>query len=165
MLRKSLVMDCFKVLKKMESSLVVLSQPQLIASLEECVRSNMMIDRAQSEISNILKNLNDFPTSRLVNLPIHERALIALNKILNFVDAAQSFEDKVMLEYMINSVIPLENFPGIHNLLIQHLLAFQARSQVPTDAQSQDDVLVEQLSMQLFYLAKNVEDTFNKILE
>lgn len=88
----------------------------------------MMIERAQSEISNILKNLNDFPTPKLMSLPVHERALISLNKILNFVEAAASFEDKALLEYMINSVIPLENFSGIQNLLIQHLLAFQTRS-------------------------------------
>jgi len=57
--------------------------------------------------------LNDFPTAKLMHLPIHERALISLNKILNFLEAAHSFEEKVLLEHMINSVIPLENFPGI----------------------------------------------------
>ena len=69
-----------------------------------------------------------------MHLPIHERALISLNKILNFLEAAHSFEEKVLLEHMINSVIPLENFPGIQNLLIQHLLSYQTRSTVPTEA-------------------------------
>jgi hypothetical protein len=46
MLRKALVVDVFKVLKDMATSLVQMSQPHLIASFEECMQSNMMIERA-----------------------------------------------------------------------------------------------------------------------
>ena len=46
MLRKALVVDVFKVLKEMATSLVQMSQPHLIASFEECMQSNMMIERA-----------------------------------------------------------------------------------------------------------------------
>lgn len=46
MLRKALVVDVFKVLKEIATSLVQMSQPQIMASFEECMQSNMMIERA-----------------------------------------------------------------------------------------------------------------------
>jgi hypothetical protein len=99
-----------------------------------------------------------------VHLPIHERSLIALNKILNLVEAVQKFDEKVMIEHMINQVIPLEHFQEIQTLLITHLLHNQGNTPNDTPANVEEDVIVQQLSIQLFHLAQHVEETFNNIV-
>lgn len=59
---RSLIIDHFKVLKEMATTIVRgNSQPQLVQNLDY-LQSNDQIERAQFEISTILKNLNDYPT-------------------------------------------------------------------------------------------------------
>lgn len=78
-------------------------------------------------------------------------------------EAAQQFEEKQVIEHMVNSVIPLEHFQEIQTLLITHLLHNQGRSSAESDAQIEDDVIVQQLSIQLFHLAQHVEETYNNM--
>lgn len=71
-------------------------------------------------MNKLLKSFNSIqiPISQVEHLSIHERSLISLNRIQNFVEAAQSFEEKALLENMINEVIPLQHFGEIQKLLI-----------------------------------------------
>ena len=78
------------------------------------------LERMQEEMSDLLKNSNSIhiPISQVEHLSIHERSLISLSRILNFVKAVQDFEEKPRLEKLINEVIPLEHFSEIKKLLI-----------------------------------------------
>lgn len=59
---RSLIIDHFKVLKEMVTTIVRgSSQPHLVQQ-SDYLQSNDQIERAQFEISTILKNLNDYPT-------------------------------------------------------------------------------------------------------
>jgi hypothetical protein len=115
MLLKSLIIDVFKVLKDMASRLV---QPPLEAVKQEPASDPELVEKAHYEITNILKDLTDYPTQNLAHLPIHERSLIALNKIVNFVEAASHFDSQRVIEQLVNSVIPLTQFGVIQTMLI-----------------------------------------------
>lgn len=93
---KVFMIDAYMVLKEMTSRLV--NPHRTLAPTKESVSDLEEIEKGQEKITKILKQLINYPTHNLINLPVHERALIALNKVAKYVEAASHFDTERAIE-------------------------------------------------------------------